>query len=414
MLGPEEHVPFIQNALQVYDVRNPDTGEPFPKTIPSSAFPQGPDPVMVKWHEDISQRLQLEAQAANDGRPLSRESTNSTEGTIVTINDRSHAAGFFANPLYKNKEGRPAIVKQLSRAPGQVLQGGKSMALNVYQGGKMILSPNLFGGSSRKKSHSRSPSRDRDDRHKHGHRHLSASANRRPSSPLRTVSHETRPRRSSKFRSPSPTTSEEEEADRARRNRHRRHKSQENNSPDQSRDDPERRRRHSVDLRHDRADDRPRDKDSRPTHFPPLAVKPGHRDGNRDSSGRRTSGAAPVRPSAHRANSDHGNTRARDAVRRQGSYDTSHADSDGTINANGRRRGQTMETPTIYEDGGKMSPGTQEEWNGLKEKLGQGQSSGNESGGASAGGRRESVMTGVGGVHGARARRYPNEAPWAN
>lgn len=61
LLCPDEHCKYLQNAVEKWDVPNPNGGT-FPKTIPRDAFPPTPDPEMVEWHERVSQRLERDYQ----------------------------------------------------------------------------------------------------------------------------------------------------------------------------------------------------------------------------------------------------------------------------------------------------------------------------------------------------------------
>ncbi|KAK2861387.1 hypothetical protein FQN49_004247 [Arthroderma sp. PD_2] len=78
LLCPEEHAPFLQRAVEMFDIVDAHDGFLLPKTIPASAFPTHPDPDMVKWHEAVSNRLELEsaettpnARPSNDPHPSS-------------------------------------------------------------------------------------------------------------------------------------------------------------------------------------------------------------------------------------------------------------------------------------------------------------------------------------------------------
>lgn len=439
MLGPSEHVPFIQNALRYFDVRDPDTNVQFPKYIPSSAFPSAPEPTMIKWHSDVSERLRREAQQASsgNGRPRSSDSMTTDEGTAISADEHHDAAGFFANPLYKNKDGRPDIVTQLSRAPSKVLAGGKSMALNVYQGGKMIVSPHLFGGPSRKKSHSRSPSRDRDEKQRHA-RHIAASDNRRPSSPLRASSRD-KGRRPQRRATPSPTDLAEEtdKIERERRRQVRRHRSHESTDSSQTREpDNHPRRRHSVEYKHkprlsSRSEHRYHDKG--PSRSPSQAGKmtqqrPGSQSQSRQDyhNGRAAPGPSNLsggqtssqRPGPHRSNSDSRSAHAQRPLLRPDRQDP--GDSDSTIGRSSRPRGVTLghtpenaQNPVPIDPTDRLSLNTQEEWDGLKQSISGSWNPSPNGGAALSSGereRRESVKPdAVGGVKG---RRYANVAPW--
>ncbi|KAH8682309.1 hypothetical protein BX600DRAFT_505913 [Xylariales sp. PMI_506] len=57
LLGPEEHVPFIQFAVRNWALKHPDTGELFPVDLPVEAFPSVCDPQIDAWHRDCAKRL---------------------------------------------------------------------------------------------------------------------------------------------------------------------------------------------------------------------------------------------------------------------------------------------------------------------------------------------------------------------
>ncbi|KUJ24396.1 uncharacterized protein LY89DRAFT_679553 [Mollisia scopiformis] len=61
LLGPEEHVPFIQNAVRDFNIKHPDTGELFPGPVPKEAFPLVADPEIEKWHDQCAQELRKRA-----------------------------------------------------------------------------------------------------------------------------------------------------------------------------------------------------------------------------------------------------------------------------------------------------------------------------------------------------------------
>ncbi|KAB8238731.1 uncharacterized protein BDW43DRAFT_259600 [Aspergillus alliaceus] len=59
LLDPDEHSRWLQNAVELWDIETPNGGI-FPKLIPRSAFPAEPDPEMVRWHEEVSRRFELD------------------------------------------------------------------------------------------------------------------------------------------------------------------------------------------------------------------------------------------------------------------------------------------------------------------------------------------------------------------
>lgn len=50
-------MPFIQNAVKNFAIKNPDNGEPFPVELPTEAFPLKPDVAIEKWHNQCAERL---------------------------------------------------------------------------------------------------------------------------------------------------------------------------------------------------------------------------------------------------------------------------------------------------------------------------------------------------------------------
>lgn len=69
LLEPEEHVPYILFAVKNWDLKNPDTGEPFPKDISTTAFPAAPDPDITAWHAACGEKLRKEATPKASPRP---------------------------------------------------------------------------------------------------------------------------------------------------------------------------------------------------------------------------------------------------------------------------------------------------------------------------------------------------------
>lgn len=69
LLQPDQHVPFLQEAVKRFDIINPADGRPFPRQLPMETFPVKPDPEMTGWYDSVSERLLLEAEAAHARRP---------------------------------------------------------------------------------------------------------------------------------------------------------------------------------------------------------------------------------------------------------------------------------------------------------------------------------------------------------
>ncbi|KAK7459951.1 hypothetical protein Landi51_00200 [Colletotrichum acutatum] len=61
LLSPEEHVPFIQQAVKSWNLKHPETGEPFPPDLPADALPSEPDAGIEKWHKKCAEKLRKAA-----------------------------------------------------------------------------------------------------------------------------------------------------------------------------------------------------------------------------------------------------------------------------------------------------------------------------------------------------------------
>lgn len=112
LLEPEEHVPLLQTAVKRFNISNPVDGSAFPSWLPRDALPSKPDRNMLQWHETVSQKLMLEAQASQlrsiptaHHRELSdaisdRTLESSYSRDSSTTDDRSlvDAATYFSDP----------------------------------------------------------------------------------------------------------------------------------------------------------------------------------------------------------------------------------------------------------------------------------------------------------------------------
>ena len=58
LLGPELHVPYLQEAVKRFSLVNPGEGGPFPKTLPAACLPSVADADMCRWHKSMGERLQ--------------------------------------------------------------------------------------------------------------------------------------------------------------------------------------------------------------------------------------------------------------------------------------------------------------------------------------------------------------------
>ncbi|KAH7406613.1 hypothetical protein DE146DRAFT_777959 [Phaeosphaeria sp. MPI-PUGE-AT-0046c] len=119
LLGPEEHVPFLQKAVEKYDVVDPDSGAIFPKVLPKECFPDKPDDAMETWYEEVAARLKHEADeeaararlAANSGP---RTSTDMS-GDGSSADERDGAFKYFEDPMYRKTRSRPSFMRHVSK-----------------------------------------------------------------------------------------------------------------------------------------------------------------------------------------------------------------------------------------------------------------------------------------------------------
>jgi len=70
LLGPEEHVPFMQTAVRNFPIKDPDTKVRFPKELPAEVFPLVPDVEVAKWHGECADKLRQMASTETEERPL--------------------------------------------------------------------------------------------------------------------------------------------------------------------------------------------------------------------------------------------------------------------------------------------------------------------------------------------------------
>ncbi|KAF2822409.1 hypothetical protein CC86DRAFT_329941 [Ophiobolus disseminans] len=119
LLGPEEHVPFLQKAVEQYDVLDPHTGNPFPKVLPKECFPDKPDEAMETWYESVAVRLKKEAdeeaaRARMAAEPGPRTSADSS-GDGSSADERTGAFKYFEDPMYRKARPRPGFMRHVSK-----------------------------------------------------------------------------------------------------------------------------------------------------------------------------------------------------------------------------------------------------------------------------------------------------------
>ncbi|KAM5355249.1 hypothetical protein ACJ41O_001895 [Fusarium nematophilum] len=63
LLGPEEHVPFLQFAVKNWHLKHPETCQEFPPDLPKHVFPAQADVEVDRWHKSCADKLRKEANA---------------------------------------------------------------------------------------------------------------------------------------------------------------------------------------------------------------------------------------------------------------------------------------------------------------------------------------------------------------
>ncbi|KAI9692516.1 MAG: hypothetical protein M1822_006747 [Bathelium mastoideum] len=188
LLDPEEHVPFLQNAVKNFDIKDPEKGDVFPKVLPAACLPSKPDEEMLTWYEKVSRHLQADAEEAEQSDrvrlgereyahgwkpgpgPISHLSRTESYASMATDDEsRSAAAKYFSDPFSRRQNDRPTMMRRYSRDPPhsppshhsphtpreRIMEGGKTVARTV----RRTLSPNLW--TPRQRSHN----------HDHSHNH---------------------------------------------------------------------------------------------------------------------------------------------------------------------------------------------------------------------------------------------------
>jgi hypothetical protein len=91
---------------------------------------------MLDWYDKVSERLTREAEADHVNKERDEERTFTSSSDADSANDRKDAAGYFADPLYRDRVDRPNIVRRYRPAPRRstreyVEQRGKDLIHSV-------------------------------------------------------------------------------------------------------------------------------------------------------------------------------------------------------------------------------------------------------------------------------------------
>lgn len=120
LLGPEEHVPFLQYAVQKWKLKHPETGEDFPADLPANVFPAQADRDVDRWHKSCADRLRSEAASSNEdgSTPKPSPATEQPEPKFAYTHVRdpfSAASSPRPGPPDTDYFGRPASYANIPR-----------------------------------------------------------------------------------------------------------------------------------------------------------------------------------------------------------------------------------------------------------------------------------------------------------
>lgn len=191
LLGPEEHVPFLQYAVKHWGLKHPDTGREFPPHLPAHVFPAEPDAQVDRWHRSCADRLRSEAASIEGGwsrpRPRPRMSPpgEATEANYPHV--RSHAYP----PAQARSRSPPAAVPRprttrIHHRVARPVSYAYVPSAHLWRGSRRPPSPSLdgYGTRTRRRSFSDYPSPPPDDEappyHYQTASHLEAGARRWP------------------------------------------------------------------------------------------------------------------------------------------------------------------------------------------------------------------------------------------
>jgi hypothetical protein len=158
LLGPEEHVPFLQEAVRRFDLVNRGEGGPFPKILPAEALPQAPDQQMCKWHASVSDKLRHDAEVptfAKANSDFSSAADSSRENN--SVND---AADYFQPSRRSYAYAQPVPTSPTTRRAQSTATMSKSNSHSPHHKSRSphpsSRSPHTTARSPRYTSHRRS------------------------------------------------------------------------------------------------------------------------------------------------------------------------------------------------------------------------------------------------------------------
>ena len=131
LLGPEEHVPFMQYAVKNWDLKHPETGESFPSDLPADVFPAQANMEVDRWHQSCAERLKSEAASSAEEGPGVRPSPAAEQSDLpkftyarpnpfqpTSPRQRAPETDYFGRPMaYSHIPARHASHRRPERSP---------------------------------------------------------------------------------------------------------------------------------------------------------------------------------------------------------------------------------------------------------------------------------------------------------
>ncbi|KAI9899300.1 hypothetical protein N3K66_005761 [Trichothecium roseum] len=111
LLGPDEHVPYLQYAVKNWNLKHPETGQLFPSDLPKAMFPVQADEAVDRWHKSCADQLWKEAE----------EPTKAKNGSTQPQTERGREPKFsyvhVENPTRNDRDrDRPPPTERAERA----------------------------------------------------------------------------------------------------------------------------------------------------------------------------------------------------------------------------------------------------------------------------------------------------------
>lgn len=132
LLGPEEHVPFLQYAVKNWNLKHPETGQDFPTDLPALCFPSQADKEVDRWHKTCATKLWTAAASSSHeegAEPKPSPSNEQPESRFTYVhfrepfsptsspNPRHAGAEYFGASRYSHIPRRYASQRKAERSP---------------------------------------------------------------------------------------------------------------------------------------------------------------------------------------------------------------------------------------------------------------------------------------------------------